>query len=266
VAGIEGVLASLASRAHEKFDTTRSEHLQTLANLSLLAFPGVPFEVRSPRWRELGFQSEDPATDLRGAGYLGLLHFTHLLAETGPSFRRSNVSDTFPLALASLSCTAMLCRYFGLSKTLIFPGSDAPQARDDVVRSFLLLQAKGAGGHDVLQVLHSRLLRHVARIWSCMLASLSDPEMAIMHFNEALRLAYCHLRYSLNAIPCPWTLPSVATALEDVDVRGGKLPFLWAAEDALCGATPGLCAPALTQLIWLLRAVMLVSPSGQRNF
>jgi len=164
--GIEGVLASLASRAHEKFDTTRSEHLQTLANLSLLAFPGVPFEVRSPRWRELGFQSEDPATDLRGAGYLGLLHFTHLLAETGPSFRRSNVSDTFPLALASLSCTAMLCRYFGLSKTLIFPGSDAPQARDDVVRSFLLLQAKGAGGHDVLQVLHSRLLRHVARIWS----------------------------------------------------------------------------------------------------
>ena len=201
----------LVARAREKFDVSRPAHQQALVMLWSEANPELPFPDgrSSAKWGELGFQSNDPCSDLRGAGYLGLLQLTQFLISTGPSFRREVGSD-FPLALASLSCTAMLSRYLGLDSTLIFPGWDTHHARPEVIRSFLLLQAEGAGAHDVLMLLHARLLRHLAWTWGRM----QGPTTTIMDFHLALRSTYTHLHRALSATPTPWRLGVVTSMLE----------------------------------------------------
>jgi len=142
----------------------------------------------------------------------------------------------------------MLCRYLGLNRTLIFPGCDASEGDPALVRRFVLLQAQDAHGHDVLQVLHVRLVRHLAWTWSQM----QGPETTIMQFGEALRATYRHLHRALNSAPKPWRLVSVTTAVERVDVDGP-----WGGSDEV----PPLLAGVTTVVtfLWVL-AAHLCSP------
>jgi len=61
-------------------------------------------------WEALGFQREDPATDLRAAGLLGLLHLLHL-GERSPGAARDMAAAAqdgtagFPLAVVSINAT-----------------------------------------------------------------------------------------------------------------------------------------------------------------
>jgi len=227
--------AALTSRARTTFDIHRPGHLAALFNLWSHAFPGVPFPEgrRSPRWAELGFQGLDPVSDLRGCGHLGLLQLIHALTNCGPRYRESlMVGEDFPVALASLSCTAMLCRYLSLDRTLIVPGADEHEATPAVVRSLLRLQVSGAHGHDVLTVLHLRLLRHLANVWRRM----DDHEAKIMSFHVALRATYAHLHWALHGAAQPLRLDALVERFESHGVahdisgqlgRATLLAFLW---------------------------------------
>ena len=69
---LERLISSVISRAKTPFDPSKDGHL--LAELWRALNPGnekVP-PIPSEEWKELGFQGDDPATDFRGMGLLGL--------------------------------------------------------------------------------------------------------------------------------------------------------------------------------------------------
>lgn len=77
--------------------------------------PG-PVLRRGPHWQALGFQGDDPATDLRGAGVLGLLQLLHFAVTAAGSAAAavmectSRTATEVPLALLSFNATAWSCQ------------------------------------------------------------------------------------------------------------------------------------------------------------
>ncbi|XP_053603735.1 ELMO domain-containing protein 2 [Plodia interpunctella] len=56
-----------------KFDSNNLEHEEKLLKLWSLLVPNEPLESRvSKQWQDIGFQGDDPKTDFRGMGLLGL--------------------------------------------------------------------------------------------------------------------------------------------------------------------------------------------------
>jgi len=213
-AALDQTKERLVAVAHETFDIDLSAHRSALCALWQQAFPDEPFPAqrRSTRWAELGFQGHDPVSDLRGAGLLGVIHFTHLLASLGSDYRE--VVGDFPLALASLSVTAALCRHFGLHRTLVVPGvSEAPP---HITRALLVaMQAAEQRVHygaepDVLKALHVSIVRHLASAWS----HIPPCDAKIMQFNMTLRATLAHAERVIGAATTPWSVTTIATAIE----------------------------------------------------
>lgn len=55
------------------YDADNLQHEQKLLQLWSLLQPGIPLLTRKTKqWQNIGFQGEDPKTDFRGMGLLGL--------------------------------------------------------------------------------------------------------------------------------------------------------------------------------------------------
>lgn len=65
-----------------KYDDENLEHERSLLQLWSLLQPGVPLETRkSKQWQNIGFQGQDPKTDFRGMGILGLQNLLYFAKE-----------------------------------------------------------------------------------------------------------------------------------------------------------------------------------------
>lgn len=235
---VETKRAELADLAHATFDVSR--HEQLLVDLWSLAFPSELYERSSERWSEIGFQGRDPTSDLRGAGLLSLRHLRSFVETVGMSFVREQNRNGFPVALASFSCTAMLCRYFQLNESIAFPGASEHRATCDVQTQFLrLAQQTGA---DLLQQMHSRLLQRLASTW----AETQTPTTTIMDFPPVLRVTYSHLHRALSATPRPWQLSGVVDALQRDSTTSQAPGWAWSA------LAPGACHSVALMLLWML--------------
>ncbi|OWZ06683.1 hypothetical protein PHMEG_00021033 [Phytophthora megakarya] len=75
-----GEIYALRQTAREQFDQTLSEDDDMLQHLWSGLFPTLPYEGRvNVRWRDVGFQNDDPSSDLRTSGRLAirmLLYFS----------------------------------------------------------------------------------------------------------------------------------------------------------------------------------------------
>ena len=66
-----------------KFDEKNQKHEDLLMSFWKVLKPNTPLTERlTNEWQNVGFQAKDPATDFRGAGFLGL---QQLLSITDPS-------------------------------------------------------------------------------------------------------------------------------------------------------------------------------------
>jgi len=163
-------------------------------------------------------------------GFAAAIGVRTFLAEQAPGF---------PLSLASFSCTAMLCRYLGLNTTLIFPGCADVSASDEVQASFHRLHAQRRSSLDLLQVLHSQLLQHLARTW----ARLHTPATTIMDFHVSLRETYTHLHRALSISPAPWEVTQLVTNLQRESIEA------WEAVDA---SAISVCHGFTMAFLWLV--------------
>ena len=65
----------IQSESRKKYDSTDSEHEAMLLSIRKNLKPTEKLVGRiSKQWIDIGFQVEDPATDFRGAGKLGLIN------------------------------------------------------------------------------------------------------------------------------------------------------------------------------------------------
>ena len=71
--GLSRLSAEIEALRAEAFSSSDLGHERGLLELWSLLQPGVPLETRrTKQWQSIGFQGDDPKTDFRGMGVLGL--------------------------------------------------------------------------------------------------------------------------------------------------------------------------------------------------
>ena len=121
------------------FDKACPEHIDYLqrlwdaSNLGVSDADGtkIDFALQLNRWKDLGFQRDDPISDFRGTGMLGLANLVYF-AEQYPSIFLSMARDQqqssemeYPFATASINITHLMVNLLGLRKPAAwFPTMD----------------------------------------------------------------------------------------------------------------------------------------------
>ncbi|XP_069496754.1 ELMO domain-containing protein 1 isoform X2 [Ambystoma mexicanum] len=73
IAGYRNLTVEIEKLRREPYDADNPDHEEMLLKLWKSLKPGVPLQSRiSKQWCEIGFQGDDPKTDFRGMGLLGL--------------------------------------------------------------------------------------------------------------------------------------------------------------------------------------------------
>ena len=130
------VLRELAAAVQQPYDSALHEaELRSIHE----AFHGSakPFAAVSPNWRAAGFQGNDPTTDLRGAGSLGLKQLAYFVTTypdrsvavrmrrlTSSSAPRT-AANAYPWAAVGINVTRAVCELFSILSPFGAPGGFA---------------------------------------------------------------------------------------------------------------------------------------------
>lgn len=140
-------LEQIQQRASTPYDPKILEHQQHLQRLWQASFPGITFpaSINSPRWKEMGWQGENPQSDFRGCGFLSLYLLTYFAEERPEEFvalmkkTRGNRSQwEYPFAAAGVNITFMLMEILEL-KNIKINENNTGQALPREVQGFLKL-------------------------------------------------------------------------------------------------------------------------------
>eukprot|EP00965_Chrysotila_dentata_P075870 2506919-Pleurochrysis_carterae.AAC.3 len=197
------LLVTLQEQAKLQFEPENEKHEQLLRSLWNTAFPGEEFELKSPKWTDIGFQGRDPTTDLRGAGLMGLRHLQLYFCE---GMLPHDCPPGFPLALASINVTGFLQSYFHLNLVMV-PGLESKSTQPTLESFLSACNSQPA----TLQVLHDRLLLHLAGEWRRLL--LRKPLATLLDFSPLLQSTFAHAHGVLSRARAPWDMLDVAKAL-----------------------------------------------------
>lgn len=113
-------LTALNIEFRTRFSPSSAEHERCLERLWGAAFSSEPYTRISPLWMTIGFQQNDPTTDLRGSGMLALRCLAYMASrhtrkwEDIISRQRLGDASQYPLAIAAINVTCMLGDVLGL--------------------------------------------------------------------------------------------------------------------------------------------------------
>lgn len=185
-------LEQLREMLYTPFDPNDEVHQETLRELWALAFPGEPcLALKTAKWKDMGWQGDDPATDFRGAGYYGLLNLIYLGEQQPALFERllkksvGRRSDwEYPFAVAGLNITFTLHNLLGIHETEELPTTSAG-------RAFLALLSENDMAFEELYSMAFELLDET---WLSLGAS-------YMQFNNVLKVVAKKVEQALNKRP-----------------------------------------------------------------
>eukprot|EP01103_Thecamoeba_quadrilineata_P003495 TRINITY_DN13261_c0_g1_i1.p1 TRINITY_DN13261_c0_g1~~TRINITY_DN13261_c0_g1_i1.p1 ORF type:complete len:303 (+),score=30.02 TRINITY_DN13261_c0_g1_i1:51-959(+) len=99
------ILQNLTLLSKEAYNSENEDHEKKLLQFWNILKPSVPLPSRkTKRWQELGFQGEDPATDFRGMGILGLDNLLYFASNYTQDAQRIADLD-YGLAIAGINLT-----------------------------------------------------------------------------------------------------------------------------------------------------------------
>ena len=130
--------------------------------------PGRPIKGRkSEEWIEIGFQVEDPATDFRGAGYLGLanLHGWVAKEEGKRAFKIADTKET---------------EYFFASASLFLTMLSVELLKGGQILSYYWVPREGEEVETMFQSMFEAVWSEFAAHW------LVAPDKSMMQFNSTL--------------------------------------------------------------------------------
>ncbi|XP_065187223.1 ELMO domain-containing protein 2-like isoform X1 [Sycon ciliatum] len=111
---VAAVIAHADRLRAERFTSENSEHEEALLELWSLLQPDVALTERmSKQWTDIGFQGNNPATDFRGMGYLGLLNLIYFAKHRTAAAQRLLLHSQHPtigygFALAGINMTSLV--------------------------------------------------------------------------------------------------------------------------------------------------------------
>ena len=90
------LLLDLESIRTTGYDSSNTEHEQKLLELWSLLMPARELESRvSNSWKDIGFQGDDPKTDFRGMGILGLENLQYVFFFNSKNFTQRTKPNIF---------------------------------------------------------------------------------------------------------------------------------------------------------------------------
>lgn len=221
-------LQQLRERVAEKFDITSNSHQDALRRLWSLAFPGMPCTaLKTPQWKEMGWQGEDPATDFRGAGFYGLENLMYLGQRHPEVFRRLKDKQDgvraeweYPFAVAGLNITWMLSELLELHTPLGAPRDAPPKSAPG--RAFVALLGRegdgGSGGSDsgstAFEELYCATYLLLDATWLEMRASYMEFNAVMKRVKEEVTAALAARPDSMAALRTRLVGPAAAATLE----------------------------------------------------
>lgn len=114
------MLALLAKDVNTTFSDSSPFHVQLLARLWGVQFPGQPFARTSATWKLAGWQKDDPVADLKNSGLLAI-HSMIYLGETYADValqmlqnNQANKKNNYPFAIVGVNLTLLLAELFKL--------------------------------------------------------------------------------------------------------------------------------------------------------
>uniref|UniRef100_A0A2R9C558 ELMO domain containing 1 n=1 Tax=Pan paniscus TaxID=9597 RepID=A0A2R9C558_PANPA len=94
IVGYRNLIADVEKLRREAYDSDNPQHEEMLLKLWKFLKPNTPLESRiSKQWCEIGFQGDDPKTDFRGMGLLGLYNLQYF-AERDATAAQQVLSDS----------------------------------------------------------------------------------------------------------------------------------------------------------------------------
>ncbi|KAH8070846.1 ELMO domain-containing protein [Aureococcus anophagefferens] len=190
------VLAAVEGELNRSFDEASDLPLLKRLWVAAQGDEAVPFERTGEAWTQFGFQQEDPISDLRGGGVLGLANLVAFL-ERSPFFARPIMASRrpaaaafdpeqpgfYPFACAGINVTLALCEFAGLRGP---GGAPKPAARPEL--SFWPLLAGDGAAWDAAYAVGFRLLDR----------SFDSKRASYMDFNAVRKEAVADLRAALE--------------------------------------------------------------------
>jgi len=237
------VLVNLASVSYDAEEPTHERELKRF-----FAAVRSPAEARSlpsgrdARWKELGFQTDDPRTDFRGGGFLSLQSMTWL-AEAYPDqterVLRESASKTseYLFAAACINIAMMIVLLLGLnSRPSMSPVRSMPSPANPFVRkrfaAVLCARLQGspdsestrAAAMDVLGELFASTVFKLHAEWRAVCAR--KPGATLLDFGEALTGTAVVLERLLGSLcaPAPSGLSHLGAAFSAIE---GLDPRAW---------------------------------------
>ncbi|GLE11195.1 hypothetical protein PINS_up023533 [Pythium insidiosum] len=114
-----GEIFFIRQKTREFFDAGQSEDTEMLHHLWNALFPTLPYDGRkNPRWRDVGFQNDDPASDFRSSGRFGLKMLLYFADHMNDEFKRLVRENRFPVCLIALNVIEMLLIHLNLKDPL----------------------------------------------------------------------------------------------------------------------------------------------------
>jgi hypothetical protein len=129
-------LKNLQARIPTAFDEQNPEHREHLRRLWTVGFPNIPFPnsgIADDTWKLMGWQSNSPARDFRGGGFLALELLVHFATQHTQKFlslmqkeRQPRNEFDYPFAAASVVLTYELVgKFSSIVKVLFLCGNEA---------------------------------------------------------------------------------------------------------------------------------------------
>lgn len=142
------VFYSLRSECNIPFDPQDEEHNQLINVLwtSLTKEPELE-QIPNPRWKDFGFQNNDPRTDFRGSGVAGLKMLLNYSRDyPGMIKRMSDPKDDFMTAVCSINVTYHLMTYFHMADFLDFEKDKDKLGSRKALKNFCAILSKDEEG------------------------------------------------------------------------------------------------------------------------
>ncbi|CAH0514145.1 unnamed protein product [Peronospora belbahrii] len=227
-----GEIHSLRRTAREQFDPTLPEDDDMLQHLWSGLFPMLPYEGRvNARWRDVGFQNDDPVSDLRTSGRLAIRMLLYFSDYVNDEFKRMLRENCFPVCVCALNLLEMLLCHLKLKEPLPLvcpccgtenaeletsaqPSRAHPElcgftalivdASSLASAAFSHRSAEGGPAEVALAHIFAHSLLVMDAVWKQRLQQ--NPAMTLMHFREALVETRARIVVFLSRRRIPLTL------------------------------------------------------------
>mmetsp|Transcript_100984 Transcript_100984/g.225538 ORF Transcript_100984/g.225538 Transcript_100984/m.225538 type:complete len:294 (+) Transcript_100984:66-947(+) len=179
---------------------------------------GGEYQAKSKRWRELGFQGDDPRTDFRGGGFLALRCLCYLvdhhLEETKrwvEEARRGECEYLFSAACINV-CGLLLVHLELNAQSIVAPVKSARPACNLALKRFVRRLPSCESEFQAFGELFAAAVERMHREWRAFCTR--TPGANLMHFGEALESVS-------GALECALSTSSEPTAaLRDAEGSG----------------------------------------------